>query len=253
MDFQAENQAAGKAADAGATPLSLADLLGANPMIGPMASILDLVSSGSEAAAAFHDGHELDGAVKAGKGAGSALELIGGIGHSKILNKLGSGLGAATSGIESVQSFHKGDPLHGIMSAVDAASSGLDMVGGKATPISWLLKAFSTGGKIGDKGNELSADMNLFGTDRDGKSRDMSGAIADHSFSVHDRVMHALGDTEAANIAGHVAGVGTMVGESIGGTVAAPFLAAGGYARDAWKYITSHDGREPSSLFHGLF
>lgn len=192
----------------------LTGLIGLIPGLSPVASLINGavgVASGVNGVGTGNNG--LDEGVNA---AGTASGVIGGIGT--IANMLGVSTGIELGGLTTITA--------GATTAAEGAAAttlGGAALGG-ATTAAGVIGAGAAGYGYGNMFNDFTKRYGLAGQNSDGSSRTFSDMAGDHGVAAHDSVAHFFGGDNpgtAADIAGHVAGIGTVLGESVLGTAGA--------------------------------
>ena len=192
----------------------LTGVIGLIPGLSPVASLIN----GTLGAASGFNGvgtgnNSLDEVVNM---AGATSGVIGSIGT--IANMLGLSTGIEIGGLSTVAA--------GATTAAEgaAATTAAGAAMGGAATTAGVIGAGAAGYSYGNMFNDFTKRYGLAGKGSDGKDRTFSDMAGDHGVAAHDAVAHFFGGENpgtAADIAGHVAGVGTVLGESVLGTAGA--------------------------------
>lgn len=199
----------------------LTGLFGLLPGVGPAVSLLNGavgVASGANGVGTGNNG--LDEGVNA---AGTAAGVFGGIGS--IANMLGLSTGIELGGLSTITA--------GATTAAEgaAATTATGAAVGGGSVAAGVIGAGAAGYGYGNMFNDFTKRFGLAGKNDDGTNRSFSDKAGDDGVAVHDAVSHFFGGENpgtASDIAGHVAGIGTVLGESVLGTgaavLSAPFV-----------------------------
>jgi hypothetical protein len=115
---------------------------------------------------------------------------------------------------------------NGLQTAGKALSDsvGWESVLGKAGGVAGVVASAKAGWDAGNEFNAITKESGEYGKNSDGTNRSFSDKAGDDGWGVHNAVAHFLGGDdygEASNVAGHVAGGATVLGESLVGTARA--------------------------------
>jgi hypothetical protein len=242
-----------KLADTGSDVMTMTKMLpGEHKGLGLVGDGFGVASAGLKSAEELKKGEYLKGSGSAAKAAGKGANLIEKLGGGKMFGKLGSGLGAVSSGIGAVDKFRHGDVVEGLENTADTVAGVANTFGGPANPVGLVAKSYSAGSAMGRRGSAFAKETGLLGKDHDGNNRDISDAAADHGVENELLARQLLGDSGPAKLASKIAGFGTVATDSVAGAAASVPLAVAGYAKDAWDFVKS-PFKSASSLFEGLF
>jgi hypothetical protein len=189
---------------------ALTGLLGLVPGLSPVASLVNgVVGTGTAANGVGTGNNAADEAINGGSIAAGAIGALG-----PISNMLGITTGIEIGGLSTIAG------AGGTAAATTATGAAI----GGATTVAGVAGAGAAGWGYGNLFNTFVQNYGLAGQGDDGKNRTLSDRAGDDGWAAHEAVSHFFGGENpgtASDIAGHVAGIGTVLGESVLGTAAA--------------------------------
>jgi hypothetical protein len=173
-------------------------------------------------------GNQADEAINRASMVGGGAGIIG-----SIANLMGVGTGVSE--------------LFGLTAAtgeVAATTAGGAAIGGAAAA-GGVIGAGAAGWGYGNLFNDTVKDMGLAGQDSAGNNRSFSDMSGDHGWAVHEAITNGIGGDDPNSLRhdlasglGHVAGLGTVLGESVLGTAGAVVSAPAVIGRALWNGVS---------------
>ncbi|MCE9575249.1 MAG: hypothetical protein K8W52_19015 [Deltaproteobacteria bacterium] len=189
-------------------------VLGMVPGLSPIANLVNgALGIGTAVNGVGTGNNAIDEGVNGGSIAAGGLGAMG-----TIANMLGISTGVELGALSTVTA--------GATTATGgaAATTGLGAAIGGASTVGAVAGAGAAGYGYGNMFNTFTKNYGLAGQNSDGSNRTFSDMAGDHGVAAHDAVAHFFGGDNpgtASDIAGHVAGIGTVLGESVLGTAGA--------------------------------
>jgi hypothetical protein len=193
---------------------ALTGVLGMIPGVAPIASLVNgLIGTASSVNGVGTGSNAVDEGVNGGAIGAGGLGAMG-----TIANMLGISTGIELGGLSTITA--------GATTAAGgaAATTATGAAIGGASTVGAVAGAGAAGYGYGNLFNTFTKNYGLAGQNGDGTNRTFSDMAGDHGIAAHDAVAHFFGGENpgtASDIAGHVAGIGTVLGESVLGTAGA--------------------------------